>query len=172
MLEEYYNNYDEAGRLKKDNIHTIEYRTTLHFLLKHLPLSCSVLDCCAGCGVYAFPLAKKGYKVNAGDLMQKHVDIMNSSQEINLLQAVYCGNVLDMSCFVENSFDVVLCLGALYHLQTASEREKCVSECLCVLKSGGICAFSYINRNAIFINQFKQKPNGITVKHRRTIVKQ
>jgi SAM-dependent methyltransferase len=161
MLEQYYYNYDESGRLEKDNVHAIEYRTTLHFLNKYLKESVTVLDCCAGCGVYAFPLAEQGYEVTAGDLIKKHIDIINASEKRSLLKEVYTGNVLDMSRFANVSFDAVLCLGALYHLQTESEREMCIKECLRVLKSNGIFVFAYINRNAIFINHFKRNPSDI-----------
>jgi len=155
MLEQYYNNYDESRRLVKDNAHAIEYSTTLHFLQKHLPKNCTVLDCCAGCGVYAFPLAEMGYKVTASDLIEKHIDIMNASKDRSLLADTYQCDVLDLSRFSDNSFDAVLCLGALYHLQTEVERNRCVEECLRVLKANGIFAFAYINRNSIFINHFK-----------------
>ena len=50
-IEQYYNDCDEGGRLKIDQVHKIEYQTTLHFLEKYLPKGCSVLDCCAGCKV-------------------------------------------------------------------------------------------------------------------------
>lgn len=158
MLYEYYNNYDEENRFKRDNVHKIEYITTLHYLMKYLPAGSHVLDCCAGAGAYAFPLAEVGYKVTAGDLVEKHVDLINSSDKRNLLDDVYQGNVLDLSRFFDNSFDAVLNLGSLYHLQTSDEREKAVSECLRILKIDGIFAFSYINRNACFINAFKKSP--------------
>lgn len=158
LLYEYYETYEEDIRLKKDNVHKIEYITTMHFLMKHLPVKCSVLDCCSGTGIYAFPLAEAGYKVTAGDFMEKHVNFINSSAKRELLKTVYCGDVLDMSRFADNTFDSVICLGALYHLQSVEERDKAVRECLRVLKKGGIFAFAYINRNACFINHFKQAP--------------
>lgn len=37
MLEEYYNNYDEEGRMKRDNVHAVEYNTTMHFLKNTCP---------------------------------------------------------------------------------------------------------------------------------------
>ena len=164
MLVQYYTTYDEKRRLKKDNAHLVEYRTTLQYLQKYimnLPRGSTLLDCCAGCGVYAFPLAEMGFEVTAVDLMQKHVDIIKTSNKSSLLKNVYQGNVLDMSRFAENSFDVVLCFGALYHLQISTEREKCIQECLRVLKGGGLIFFAYINRNAIFINHFKHSPVDI-----------
>ena len=75
-LIDYYNNKDEDGRLAK-RFASVEFLTTMHFLSEHLPKGCTVLDCCAASGAYAFPLAKAGYRVTAGDLIQKHVDILN-----------------------------------------------------------------------------------------------
>lgn len=154
MLEEYYNSGDEADRLFRDRANYIEYATTLKYLAEYLQESKTVLDCCAGGGVYAFPLAELGYRVTACDLMQKHVNIINTSEKRKLLDNVYQGDVRDMSRFDNDTFDAVLCLGALYHLFTHDDRKQCVKECMRVLKSGGVFMFAYINRNAVFINHF------------------
>lgn len=156
-LSNYYlTGYGEQNRFHRDQAHRIEFVTTLHFLLKHLPKGkgCSVLDCCAAGGAYAFPLAKEGYRVTAGDLIQEHVNILNRENKDGLLASVYQGDVLDMSRFEDEAFDAVLCMGALYHLMRLEEREKCIAECLRVLKKGGIFVFAYINRNAVYINHF------------------
>ena len=156
LLKHYVQNYNEQSRFTTDRAHSIEYITTMHFLLSYLPKGCTVLDCCAAGGAYAFPLAENGYKVTAGDLVQEHVDILNAKNENGLFESVYCGNVLDMSRFMDNQFDAVLCMGALYHLMNYEERLQCVSECLRVLKTGGVFMFAYINRNASYIHQFNQ----------------
>lgn len=144
----------EQNRLTADQTHNIEFITIMRFLLKHLPAGCAVLDCCAGGGAYCFPLAEAGYRVTAGDLVQKHVDILNSHEKRELLADVYRGDVLSMPQFADGAFDAVLCMGALYHLQERAEREACVRECLRVLKKGGVFVFAYINRNAVYINHF------------------
>ena len=66
-----------------------------------------------------------------------------------------------MSVFEDDSFDVVLCMGALYHLKSVEERQKCIAECLRVLKKGGIFVLAYINRNPCVLYQFFQKPKDI-----------
>lgn len=157
LLHYYRSCYGEQNRLQLDQAHSIEFITTMRFLLKHLPAGCSVLDCCAAGGAYAFPLAKEGYEVTAGDLVQEHVDILNADNQDGVLKHVYQGNVLDMSRFSDEVFDAVLCMGALYHLIEQKDREKCVAECLRVLKSGGIFVFAYINRNAVYVNEFNRK---------------
>ena len=158
LTEHYLSSYGEQNRFQLDQMHHIEYITTMRYLLKYLPKGCTVLDCCAGGGAYAFSLAKEGYKVIAGDLIKEHTDILNEKNKNGLLEMVYQGNVLNMSLFANESFDAVLCMGALYHLLELKEREKCVAECLRILKNGGIFAFAYLNRNAArFNNLFDSK---------------
>ena len=166
-LIEYYQNCEcvEKDRLSRDRCNNIEYTTTMYLLNKYLPKSGSVLDCCAGGGIYAFSLANQGYEVTAGDLVKKHVDILNSENKNGLLKSVYQGDVLDMSRFSNESFDVVLCMGALYHLMELNDRKKCVEGCLRVLKKGGLFVAAYINRNAVYINHFNQNPPVERRKH-------
>ena len=154
-LEDYYNSdYDEINRLEMNKEHSIEYITTIHFIKKHLVDSCTILDCCAGGGIYAFPLAEDGYKVIAGDIIPKHVEAIREADVDNLLSEICECNALNMPQFADDTFDVVMCLGALYHLSDYDQRKACIKECLRVLKPNGIFIFSYINRNARFIHNF------------------
>lgn len=152
-LARYYGNgYGEENRFSLDRAHRVEFLTTMHLLQKHLPRRCSVLDCCAGTGAYAFPLSFAGFSVTAGDLLQLHVEKLLAQNQNGQLESVYQGDALDLSRFSDGQFDAVLCLGALYHLADAEDRLQCVTECLRVLKNGGVFAFSYINRYAVFAN--------------------
>lgn len=90
--------------------------------------------------------------------MQKHINCIKSDKRANLLKDIFVCNALDMSEIKDGVFDVVLCMGAYYHLQEKSEREKVVSECLRILKNTGILVIAYINRNAVFLNHFKINP--------------
>ncbi|MCL2854817.1 MAG: class I SAM-dependent methyltransferase [Defluviitaleaceae bacterium] len=154
-VREYYENqYNEEVRLFRDNANMVEYLTTVHFLDKYLPPNSRILDACAGPGVYAFYLAEKGHKVIAGDLTPAHVNAMKANPKAGMLADIRLNNALDMSSFADNGFDVVLCMGALYHLMDADDRRKCVAECLRVAKVGGLVMFAYIHRNASFISLF------------------
>ena len=152
-LKDYYtlmSNEDE--RFSRDKAHTIEYLTTMRYLEKHLPKRCKVLDCSAASGAYSFLLAKIGYEVTAGDLVERHIDELRKKNKNGLLKDIYLGSVLDLSKFEDEKFDDVICMGALYHLHEKKEREKCILECLRVLKKNGIFIFAYINRNAVYID--------------------
>jgi 2-polyprenyl-3-methyl-5-hydroxy-6-metoxy-1,4-benzoquinol methylase len=155
-LIDYYNNYDEESRLIKDNFHKIEYITNIHYIEKYCPRNSAILDACAGTGRYAFHLAGNGHKVTAGDILPSHVDIMKSKdKEKNILYEIKINNVLNMD-FTDDSFDVILCMGALYHLKGTNEQNKAVNECVRTLKTNGIIIISYINKYAQMILHSKK----------------
>lgn len=160
-LIEYYSSGYEGKRLQKDKYHSVEYFTTLRYLDMILPQEGRVLDCCAGGGAYSFYLAERGHSVTAADLSPKNIEIIKSNKQSRILDDMLRLNVLDMSCFADYSFDVVLCMGAFYHLKSAEERQRCVAECLRVLKDGGIFVLAYINRNPCVLYQFWQQPKNI-----------
>ncbi len=160
-LIHYYSSGYENYRLRQDNTRQIEYLTTIHYFDKLLPAGATVLDCCAGCGVYSFYLAEKGFKVTATDLTPANIKDVKSNEKFHLLNGAKVLNVLDMHCFADESFDVVLCMGAYYHLLDAEDRAKCIAECLRVLKKNGILVLAYINRNATVLYRFLQNPKEI-----------
>ena len=151
-LKHYYEEiYEEDGRLRRTRGHQIEYLTTVHYFDKIFTPRSRILDVCAGTGEYALYLAEQGHDVFACDLMEKHVDIMRARPGADKLAGYQAADAMDLSDFEDNSYDIVLCMGALYHLHEAAEREKAVAECLRVLKPGGIFVFSYVTRNGAFI---------------------
>lgn len=158
-IENYYNNYQEDIRLHKDRAHKTEFLTSLKFMLNTIPPKAKILDACAGTGAYAFDLAARGFEITAGDIVETHVGTMRKlNDEKKLIKKIVKTDVLDLSQFEENSFDVVLCMGALYHLNHAEDRKKAISECLRVLKPNGIFVGAYINRYAKIL---KDMINGI-----------
>ena len=149
----FYETYgQEDYRLQKDSIHYVEFITAMKYFRELFPRNAKILDNCAGSGVYAFHLAELKYRVTAGDIVPLNVEIMQKKQaKTPLLQEIYLGNTLNMSQFPDESFDVVLCMGAFYHLQTEDERLQALKENLRVLKKGGIFVASYMNRYGVIL---------------------
>lgn len=142
---EYYNAYDEDGRLFRDYSHQIEWLTTIHYFSKLIPARSRIFDGCAGTGRYAFWLAGQGHSVVAGDLVPHNVDIMRKKQEKTpILEDIFVGDICERNLYEDHSFDAVLCMGAFYHLD-AGMRGRAVEQCLRLLKPGGILAVTYIN---------------------------
>ncbi|NGM82568.1 methyltransferase domain-containing protein [Paenibacillus sp. 7124] len=144
----YYDGYDEASRLIRDNTGKLEFITTVHILDKYISKDHQILDVGAGTGIYSFYYAEKGQPVVSTDLSPKHVEIIQdkitSGGYSNMIAERT--DATDLSKFEPGSFDAVFCLGPMYHLTDQTDQRKCISECLRVLRPGGILAVAYINR--------------------------
>ena len=148
---ESYENYKEEDRLTTNNARKIEFITTTRILDEVIDAKSKILDCAAGTGVYAFWLADKGHDVTATDITPRHIDIINQTlktKEYSMNTAVL--DATDMSCFADDTFHVVLNMGPFYHLITKEQIEKCLNECLRVLKKDGLLITAYIPRYYIF----------------------
>ena len=159
LLEEHYSGYDEDERLVKDKAHQVEFITTTKYIDKYLKDKSRILEIGAGTGRYSIHYAKKGYEVDSVDLVQSNLDVLKkkitSDMKINVRQ----GNALDLSCYEDNTFDVTLCLGPLYHLFSKEDKEKAISEAIRVTKSKGIIYFAFITNEAVIISYGLRKGN-------------
>ena len=148
---ESYENSKEENRLTTNNARKLEFITTTRVLDEVIGTKSNILDCAAGTGVYAFWLADKGHCVTATDITPRHIDIINqtlTTKEYSMNTAIL--DATDMSCFADDTFDVVLNMGPFYHLITKEQREKCLKECLRVLKKDGLLITAYIPRYFVF----------------------
>jgi len=160
-IKNHYENSNEEVRLFRDNAHKTEYLTTIRYFDRLFEPNSKILDACAATGVYSFYLADKGHNVTACDLSEHHVDIMKSSPNVEKLDDIRACNIMDLSAFEDNSFDVVLCMGALYHLPKSEERLKAISECARVCKPGGVVAFAYLTRIGCFYRELSDDAGNI-----------
>jgi len=145
QLIEYYSNYDEDGRLFRDKAHLPEWLTTIRYFDRLFAPGSRILDACAGTGRYSFYLADKGHNVTACDLVEHNVNIIKSRSGADKLENISLCNVLDLSRFPDNGFDIVLCMGAMYHLSSDAEKTQAIQECSRVCTPGGLVVLSYMN---------------------------
>ena len=143
-LEEYYNNCDEDGRLLSRH-GQVEYLTTMKYIRESLVglSDPKILEVGAGTGRYSVTLAKQGLKVTAVELIPHNLEILKSkldgTEPITALQ----GNALDLSRFADETFDLTLLLGPMYHLYSKEEKLQALSEAVRVTKSGGRILVAY-----------------------------
>ena len=141
----YYNTYDEDGRLFRDYSHQIEWLTTMHYFDKVIPAHSRIFDGCAGTGNYAFRLAEQGHSVTASDIVPYNVDmILKKQEDTPILEDIFVGDICACNHYSDHYFDVVLCMGAFYHLDEKM-RHKAMEQCLRLMKKGGILVITYIN---------------------------
>lgn len=156
VVREYYDkNPDrEWKRLVRDAYHKLEFIVTMHFLEEYLPKKGLVLDAGGGPGRYTIELARKGYDVVLFDLSpeclkeaEKHIQ---NARVRNRVGSVIQGSVTDLSEFRDESFDAVVCLGALSHLVEKKDRDSAISELVRVAKKNAPIFVSVINLYGVF----------------------
>lgn len=140
---------DSIDRLTIAETHVIE-----HLLDKYLPKEGRVLDTCAGWGTFAFRFADMGYTVTAGDWIAEHVEKIKANPNSSKLAGTYCSSPRNLSQFADNSFDILISLGSVYHMRTKAERETFIKESLRVLTDGGYLIFSYMTPMAMTLGQY------------------
>ncbi|MCG9688147.1 class I SAM-dependent methyltransferase, partial [Vibrio tubiashii] len=142
-----YTGADEDSRLTRQYIAQIEFDTTMHCLQSYLVRGARVCELGAATGRYSLSFAKMGCDVTAVELAPEQVDILRrKAKQENLDVAVYQGNACDIPFLENESQDVCVILGPLYHLKSQLERERAIIEARRILKPGGILAVAYISR--------------------------
>ena len=115
-----------------------------------------IADISGATGAYSFWLAEMGHKVHLSDLVQKHIEIAKQKSDTNNIQlASYaCADARSLP-YGDESMDLVLIMGAMYHLQDRNERIKCLVEARRVLKPNGRMLCTVINRYSALIGCYK-----------------
>lgn len=150
ILENFYGNYDEDGRLRSQH-GLVEYLTTMRYIERYLKPGMQVLEIGAGTGRYSHALARMGYHVDAVELVEHNIEVFRQNtvtgEEITVTQ----GDARDLSGIEDNRYDITLLLGPMYHLFTEEDQKKALSEAIRVTKSGGVICAAYCGNEATII---------------------
>lgn len=149
-LTQFYSNYDEEGRLLSKH-GQVEFLTTMRYIEKYLRPGMRILEIGAATGRYSHTLARKGYRVDAVELIQHNIDIFNTLTQPGEDITIHQGNAKDLSCFADDTFDMTLLLGPMYHLFTVEEQLQALSEAIRVTKKGGIIMAAYCGNDATIV---------------------
>lgn len=151
-LEELYQHVHEEERLQKSPAAHIEFLTTTQYLTQYLHGHERILDLGAATGAYALPLAEAGYEVCAMVLMPHHLNRLKQ-QKKKQMKLTYTKEMLwILSRFSDDSFDIILCMGPLYHLKEEEQRI-CLDEMHRVVKDGGIIFCAFLSNLAVFTTE-------------------
>ncbi|QAA34545.1 class I SAM-dependent methyltransferase [Clostridium manihotivorum] len=154
-LEKYYNKFCEDKRLTRRH-GQVEYITSMKYIHDYLDnnKAAKILDVGAGTGRYSVQLAEEGYDVTAIELVKHNLGVLKSKgSTVKAMQ----GTALDLSRFDENTFDVTLVFGPMYHLYKFEDKVKALEEAKRVTKVGGIILVAYcMNEYSIITYGFKE----------------
>lgn len=151
-LINHYNNYDEDSRLAPKH-GSVEFLTTMRYIDKYLKSGDRVLEIGAGTGRYSHTLARKGYAVDAVELVEHNIEIFNQNTKPNENITITQGNALALSAFSNNVYDITLLLGPLYHLYTKEDKQQALSEAIRVTKPGGIVFAAYVISDGCLLDE-------------------
>lgn len=141
LLEDYYSHFNEDHRLQTRH-GKVEFITNINYINKYLndDKSKKILDIGAGTGAYSIYFDNLGYDVTALELVSHNIEVFKSKLS-NV--KIHQGNALDLSIFNDDSFDIVLLFGPMYHLLKKEEKLKALNEAKRVCKKDGIIFVSY-----------------------------
>ena len=161
-LELYYNKFNEEKRLnsRHGQVEFITSMKYIHQCLKRVEAlgkekqDIKLLDLGAGTGRYSIPLAEEGYDVTAVELVKHNLGRLK--QKSDKVKA-YQGNAMKLSRFEDESFDVTLVFGPMYHLLEEEEKIKALREAKRVTKKTGFILVAYImNEFSVITYAFKE----------------
>ena len=159
LVNAVYDFFDETSRLNRSNAARVEFITTVTYIEKYLKQGMRILDIGAGAGEYSLYFANKGYRVNAVELADKNVEEFRKKITGNITVDLKQGNALDLSDFEDETFDIVLLFGPLYHLHNEKDRNTAIREAKRVLKKDGTLFVAFINIDMIHYTEWDYNPD-------------
>lgn len=150
-VKKHYENYDEDGRLLSKH-GMVEYITTMKYIEKYLKPGMRILEIGAATGRYSHALARKGYHVDAVELVEHNIEIFRKNTKKGENVTITQGNAVDLSEFKNDTYDITLLLGPMYHLFNQEDKLKALSEAIRVTKKGGIIFAAYCMGDPCIIN--------------------
>ncbi len=149
-LIKYYNKFNEEKRLNSKH-GQIEYLTALKYINEYLKPNDKIIDIGAGTGKYSKYFYDKGYDVTAVELVKHNLRQIEKKNIKCML-----GNATNLKKIKDNSYDITLLFGPLYHLISMEEKIKALNEAKRITKPNGYIFISYcMNEYAIIEHGFK-----------------
>lgn len=154
--------FHEDTRLNRSQAARVEFLTTVRYIEAYLKPGDRILDVGAGAGEYSLYFARKGYPVSALELADNNLRAFRArlTQEdpVELVQ----GNAMDLSRYADDSFDIVLLMGPLYHLSRDEDKLTCIAEAKRVCKPGGKLFFAFISNDMVILTEFINRQDYFT----------
>ena len=171
-LEKYYNKFKEEHRLTTRH-GIVEFTVSIKYIhdfiekvmsesLRQSQGNIRILDVGAGTGRYSVALSRKGFDVTAVELVAHNLEILRGKHE---RVKTWQGDARNLHFLDDESFDITLLFGPMYHLHSDEERLAALNEAKRVTKKGGYILVAYLmNEYAVLSYCFKEGKIGEVLK--------
>lgn len=149
-LNDYYSGYDEDSRLRSRH-GSVEFITTMHYVQKYLRPGMRILEIGAATGRYSHELARQGYSVDAVELVPHNIEIFRRNTQPGEKVSITQGDARNLAGFGDDTYDITLLLGPMYHLFTVEDQLQALAEAIRVTKRGGVVFAAYCNNDATMV---------------------
>ena len=143
LLRQYYETHAEDERFSTRH-GSVEFLTTLRYIEKYVRPGDRIIEIGAGTGRYSHELARRGFRVDAVELIPRNIEIFRENTKPGESVTVSQGNALDLSAFESEKYDLTLLLGPLYHLIGDDQKLLALNEAKRVTKPGGLIFVAYL----------------------------
>lgn len=156
ILEGIYGDGREETRLTRTRHGQLEFLTTMSYIDRQAPNPCRVLELGAGTGSYTAALAQRRHQVTAVELVEKNYELLkaNTAQYPNV-EAVR-GDALDLRQWADDTFQLTLSMGPMYHLYGKGGVDRAIDEAIRVTRPNGILMFAFLSVHAILYDNYLQ----------------
>ena len=154
VVNGFYAQYDGAGRLESDKQGEVEYIVTMNYIHRYLKPGMKVAEIGAGTGRYSVALAKEGYDVTAVEYTRcNYEQLVANAKGIDNIRC-FQGDAVHLGEISDDSVDVTLLLGPMYHLYEEEEQLAALREAQRITKPGGTILIAYLSIYAIMYTNY------------------
>ena len=154
IVKGFYEQVNEDVRLESSRQGQLEFFITMNYIHKFVKTGDKVLEIGAGTGRYSIALAKEGYQVTAIELVDSNLDVLKANAK-GLSNVEACqGDALDLSRFSDDTFDITLVFGPMYHLYEENDQHRALDEAIRVTKPNGVILVAFLSAHAIICTNY------------------
>lgn len=150
IVEAFYQRVNEEERLT-DRPGYVEYATTMAYIHRYLKPGMKIAEIGAGTGRYSLALSREGYCVEAVELVERNIQTFRSKLKEDDNIRIYQGDAMELSCLADESMDMTLLLGPMYHLFAEEHKKKALSEAVRITRPGGVLFVAYCLNEATIL---------------------
>ena len=152
-LQELYEDFHEETRLFQGYASQVEYLTTMQYIHMYAKRPARILELGAGCGAYSLALAKEGFCVTAVEPVDRHVELLKAGKTATMDFTILQSDAAHLPDDWTDTFDMVLCLGPLYHLKEKEQQLQAIASACRVCRKGGILLLAYIPHDMVLASE-------------------